>query len=217
MVKIDNKYSQIHGAEGIILHNNCIVLGMQKPKRWYTLSNGKQAAIIKTIGGQVENSDKNDAKITLIRETMEEIQGIESKDIKVSTNPIFIKRVRMGEINPYEQESNLTMQARFYLVKIRDKIEILPNDLPALLEIPINELIKLQFCKNMKLDSLYGFLVKNKMNDFDLPNYCAFMLPEEVREFIEKIKNHIPMSMFGKNLLSQKKYKLSDHLNNRFY
>ena len=42
----------ILGAEGIVIHGNKIVLGMQKQKRWYFLENGEKAAIIKTLGGE---------------------------------------------------------------------------------------------------------------------------------------------------------------------
>ena len=39
----------VFGAEGILIHGDKIVLGMQKPKRWYLMENGEKAAIIKTI------------------------------------------------------------------------------------------------------------------------------------------------------------------------
>ena len=186
MVMKDNK--QVQGAEGIILHNNSIILGMQKPKRWYTLSNGKRATIIKTLGGQIEDVDKNSTRRAFIREMMEEMKGLKTQDIRVSTNPIFSKEVQMGKMNPYEPKSRLSMQADFYVAKIREGVQILPNDLPALLKIPINEFIGLQFSENQKIDSLRRFLVINENIDFDLPEYYAFMIPEEVKEFLKRIK-----------------------------
>lgn len=186
MVMKDNK--QVQGAEGIILHNNSIVLGMQKLKRWYTLSNGKRAAIIKTLGGQIEDVDENSTRRALLREMMEEMEGLKTQDIMVSINPIFSKKVQMGKMNPYEPESNLSMQADFYVAKIREGLPVLPNDLPALLEIPISEFIGLQFSENQKIDSLQKFLVINENMDFNLPEYYAFMIPEEVREFLKRIK-----------------------------
>ena len=40
----------IYGAEGIVLHGEKVVLGMQKIKRWYKLENGETASIVKTLG-----------------------------------------------------------------------------------------------------------------------------------------------------------------------
>ena len=74
----------VFGAEGILIHGDKIVLGMQKPKRWYLMENGEKAAIIKTIGGAIEEVDKEDTKKALIREILEEIKGIKKNDIKVS-------------------------------------------------------------------------------------------------------------------------------------
>lgn len=187
MVGTDNHHLQIQGSEGIILHKGNIVLGMQKQKRWYTLSNDERAAIIKTIGGQVSDSDKNDTRITLFREITEEIKGLKSQDITISQKPIFTKKVRMNAINPYEQRSNLTMEADFYFVKISEKIKIFPNDLPALLEIPINTLIKLEFCNSIDLDNLRKFLILNQPNDINLPKRCALMIPNEVKDFIKEL------------------------------
>lgn len=188
MVRTDNNsHLLIQGSEGIILHNGNIVLGMQKQKRWYTLPNNERAAIIKTIGGQVSDSDKNDTKITLFREITEEIKGLKSQDIIISQKPIFTKKVRMNTINPYEQMSNLTMEADFYFVRISEKIKIFPNDLPALFEIPIKTLIKLEFCNNMDLDNLRKFLIFNQPNDINLPKSCALMIPNEVKDFIKEL------------------------------
>ena len=39
----DNNLKEIKGAEAVVIHNGNIVLGMQKPKRWYELDNNKMA------------------------------------------------------------------------------------------------------------------------------------------------------------------------------
>lgn len=83
----------ILGAEGIAIHGNKIVLGMQKQKRWYFLENGEKAAIIKTLGGAVEKVDENNTRKTLIREILEEVKEINNKDIKVSKQPVFTKEI----------------------------------------------------------------------------------------------------------------------------
>ena len=83
----------ILGAEGIVIHGNKIVLGMQKQKRWYFLENGEKAAIIKTLGGTVEKVDENNTRKTLIREILEEVKGINNKDINVSKQPVFTKEI----------------------------------------------------------------------------------------------------------------------------
>ena len=56
------------GSEGIIIHNNKIVLGMQKEKRWYIFKNNKKGAIVKTIGGSIEKEDNGSFKKALLRE-----------------------------------------------------------------------------------------------------------------------------------------------------
>ena len=96
MEMIGNSSEQINGAEGVVIHNGNVVLGMQKPKRWYELENGERATIIKTLGGEIEEKDENSSKRALVREVLEEVQGIEEKDIRVSKSPIFTKRIRMG-------------------------------------------------------------------------------------------------------------------------
>ena len=53
----DNKYKEIHGSEGIVVHNGNVVLGLQKEKRWYHLLDHKKVGIIKTIGGAIEEED----------------------------------------------------------------------------------------------------------------------------------------------------------------
>lgn len=108
----------ILGAEGIVLHGEKIVLGMQKTKRWYKLKDGEIASIVKTLGGEVEKEDNNSTRNALIREILEEVDGIANKYLKVAQSPIFTKEITMGDLNPYEKASDLKMKADFYLVEI---------------------------------------------------------------------------------------------------
>lgn len=115
----------VFGAEGIVIHGDKIVLGMQKPKRWYQLENGETATIVKTLGGAVEEEDNRNTRNALIREVLEEVKGISPTDIKVSETPIFTKEIKIGELNPYEKNSNLKMKADFYVVEISRDFKII--------------------------------------------------------------------------------------------
>ncbi len=108
----------VFGAEGIVIHGDKIVLGMQKPKRWYQLKNGETASIVKTLGGAVEEEDNKSTRNALIREILEEVKGITTNDIKMSRKPVFTKEIKMKDLNPYEKNSDLKMKADFYLIEI---------------------------------------------------------------------------------------------------
>ena len=190
MEMIGNSSEQINGAEGVVIHNGNVVLGMQKPKRWYELENGERATIIKTLGGEIEEKDENSSKRALVREVLEEVQGIEEKDIRVSKSPIFTKRIRMGELNPYEKLSELHMKAHFYLLEISKKKSIQPNDLPALLEIPLKTFLQFDFSTQGKTDELQEFIIENKRATLELPQHYAFMIPKEVKDFFERMKGN---------------------------
>ena len=185
-----NNLKKIKGTEAIVIHNENVVLGMQKPKRWYDLENGERATIIKTLGGQIEKEDKNSSKKALIREILEEVQGIEEKDLRVTEDPIFTKRIRMGDLNIFERESDLKMEADFYLLEILSRENIAPNDLPALLEIPVKEFLKLEFIRKENLNKLKKYIIKNIKFKNSLPEHYALMVPEEVKEFLKKTKEY---------------------------
>ena len=92
MEMIDNSNELINGAEGVVIHNGNVVLGMQKPKRWYELPNGEKATIIKTLGGEIEEKDENNSKRALVREVIEEVEGIEDKNqLSYSVQIVFHK------------------------------------------------------------------------------------------------------------------------------
>ena len=175
----------VFGAEGILIHGDKIVLGMQKPKRWYLMENGEKAAIIKTIGGAIEEVDKEDTKKALIREILEEIKGIKKNDIKVSKKPIFTKEIKIGELNPYEKNSNLKMKADFYIVEIKNNINLTQNDLPALIEIPKKKFYNMKLAINLRLDNIKNYIIKEK-KEIIIPDNYAIMVPKEVKEFLRR-------------------------------
>lgn len=176
--------SEVKGAEGIVIHGNKIVLGMQKSKRWYSLENGENATIVKTLGGSIEEEDNENSRNALIRELLEEVKGIEKSNLKVSDMPLFTKHIKMKDLNPYEKESNLDMQADFYLVEIPNNVSIKPNDLPALIEIPIDRFFKLELSTNSPLFNIENYLVKN--SEDRVPENYAIMAPKEVKDFLRQ-------------------------------
>ena len=176
--------SEIVGGEGIVFHNNNVVLGMQKTKRWYNMQNNKKGAIIKTIGGQIEKDDNGNLKNTLLRETMEEIKDISLEDLTISSDKVFEKKILMKELNPFDTTSNLEMKANFYELNIINKKNIYPNDLPFLFEIPINVLINLDFNKIMEIDELKKYTIASN-EDLKLPEYVALFIPEELKNYLK--------------------------------
>ena len=174
---------KVIGAEGIIIHDNKIVLGMQKRKRWYTLKNGEQAGIVKTLGGAVEKQDNNSTRNALIRELLEEIRGINIKDINIDEFPIFSKNIKMKDLNPYELDSELEMEADFYIVKIDKKCKLVPNDLPMLMEIPIEKFLNTNLSESMSIKNMEEYML-NKNIKTRLPSNYAIMAPIEVKSFL---------------------------------
>ena len=173
----------ILGAEGIAIHGNKIVLGMQKQKMWYFLENGEKAAIIKTLGGAVEKVDENNTRKTLIREILEEVKGINNENIKVSKQPVFTKEIEIRELNPYEQNSTLKMRADFYTVEIAKDINLKPNDLPALIEIPKEKFYDIKLASNLSMKYIKDYIIKNE-EEISIPENYAIMAPKEVKNFL---------------------------------
>ena len=183
--KPEAQEKEVEGAEGIVIHNGKVVLGMQKPHRWYQLENGEKAAIIKTIGGRIEDEDENNSRNALIREVLEEIKGIERKDIRVSKEPIFTKDAAMGQLNPYESDSDLHMHADFYVLEITKDSKIAPNDLPALVEIPIERFMKIGTSQNHEMRFIKDCVIPRE--GVELPENYAIMIPREIKEFFRAI------------------------------
>ena len=184
-METDNNLKEIKGAEEIVIKNGNIILGMQQSKRWYNLENGERGALIKTLGGKIENEDENSSKKALIREIFEEVKGIRKNDIRVTTNPIFTKKIKMGDLNTFDRDSNIKMKADFYYLDIFSKDNIEPNDLPALIKIPVKEFLELEINKKESIKKIKQYLIKNKKNQNSLPEYYSLMIPKEVRDFIK--------------------------------
>lgn len=184
----DNKYKEINGAEGIVVHNGKIVFGVQKEKRWYNLLNHERVGIIKTIGGAIEKEDQGSSREALKREIQEEIKDLKVDDIKITRKPIFHKATTMGEINKYESKSDLKMNADFYAVEIMKKEDLEPNDLPALVEIPICEFLKIVYSdENIENKDMQKYILTNKERNINLPEKYTMMLPEEVANFFREL------------------------------
>lgn len=172
----------VKGVEAIVTHDGKIVIGMQQAKRWHNLQNGEQAAIIKTIGGKVEPEDRNDTLTAIKREISEEIKGVSTGCMKIE--PIFSQKTTMGKINPFVPNSKLPMQAEFYRVEIPKNAEITIGDLPALFEIPISKFLEFNFAQPMDISKLEPYIKCNDGFRSQLPQKCALMIPEEVREYL---------------------------------
>ncbi len=181
------KEEKIKGAEAIIMHNGNIVLGMQNKNRWYKLPNGNKATAIKTIGGKMEEKDENDSQKAVIRELFEEIEGIDKKDIKITKNPVFNKQVQLKEINPYENNSKIELNADFYVINIEGKKQIFPKDIPGIVEIPVADFMKMEISKDISIEEL-----KNRGNitlkeEENMPDNFAIMAPKEMKDFLQSI------------------------------
>lgn len=174
--------NKIYGAEGIVIYGDNILLGMQKSKRWYQYNN-RSSALIKTIGGGVELIDGDNTFNTLKREICEELM-ISEADAYIEQKPIFHKKVYMKDLNPFDSNSKLQLNAYFYLVKINEDAIVEPNDLPFLFKIPISEFIKYKMCEICEIKDIKKYIIGNKNER--KPVYYSFFIPKEVVSFLEK-------------------------------
>lgn len=92
----------------------------------------------------------------------------------------------MSELNPYEKESNLVLNADFYSVEILNQEAISPNDLPVLFEISVRDFLQLEFCKQGDLSSLKNYSLTSDGFENDIPDYYVMMIPEEVKSFLKR-------------------------------
>jgi len=170
---------KVIGAEGIIIQDNCLILGMQKPKRWYNYKDDK-ACIIKTIGGVLENVDNSNTFNALIREMNEEISNI--NNYNCDKKILFKKEINMCDLNPFDKKFKLKMQADFFKIILKKENEIYPNDLPCLVKLPLGVL------KNMKFGFVYDISIIKKYliisnKNYQLPKYFCLFIPDEVRKY----------------------------------
>ena len=78
------------------------------------------------------------------------------------------------------------MNADFYLLQILKEEVLQPNDLPALIEIPLSRFIKMEFNSQGKMRNIQDYISQN--TSIDLPDYYRFMIPEEVHRFFREIR-----------------------------
>ena len=171
----------VNGAEGIVIVDDSIVLGVQKTKRWYDYKNEK-AALIKTIGGQIEKDDLNSTKKTVLRELFEEINNINDSDINISNKPIFNIEILFSKLNPFVDNCDMNMNADFYIINVNN-LNIEPNDLPFLLKIPIKDFIKYKMGKIYKIRNFKKYIIKGKSMEY--PSYFVFFVPNEVIDYLK--------------------------------
>ena len=89
----------------------------------------------------------------------------------------------MKDLNPYEPDSELEMEADFYIVKIDKKCKLVPNDLPMLMEIPIEEFLNINLSESMSIKSMEEYMLNKNMKT-RLPSNYAIMAPIEVKSFL---------------------------------
>lgn len=118
----------------------------------------------------------------MIRELLEEIEGISENEMKVSQELIFTKEMPMKTLNPYEPHTQIMMKADFYQVEICSEKKIFPKDLPALLEIPETEFLTMEFGKTYETTLFQDEMILK--HNHKIPDEITFFLPEEVRKYV---------------------------------
>ena len=73
-----------------------------------------------------------------------------------------MKIIEIRELNPYEQNSTLKMRADFYTVEIAKDINLKPNDLPALIEIPKEKFYDIKLASNLSMRYIKDYIIKNE-------------------------------------------------------
>ena len=109
--------------------------------------------------------------------------NIDNKDINVSKQPVFTKEIEIRELNPYEQNSTLKMREDFYTVEIAKDINLKPNDLPALIEIPKEKFYDIKLASNLSMKYIKDYIIKNE-EEISIPENYAIMAPKEVKNFL---------------------------------
>lgn len=77
------------------------------------------------------------------------------------------------------------MKADFYIVEIKNNINLTPNDLPALIEIPKKKFYNMKLAINLRLDNIKNYIIKEK-KEIIIPDNYAIMVPKEVKEFLRR-------------------------------
>jgi|GEM_PF-1654189 len=194
-----------YGVEAIVIYEDSIVLGMQKKYRWVDIGKNKKGIVLKTIGGQIKESETE--KMALIRELREEIyfsknnkdikfnfikpentyliNGSKNEVVKASNERVAIVRAKLQEMNIFIKKNQKKLEGHFYIIKIEGIGKIKPKDLPALLVIPIEKFLKINFLTKINYQEIKNFLVeKEKISEKDV---FSIMLPEFFKKIIKKI------------------------------
>lgn len=101
-----------------------------------------------------------------------------------------MKIIEIRELNPYEQNSTLKMRADFYTVEIAKDINLKPNDLPALIEIPKKEFYDIKLASNLNMSYIKDYIVK-KEEKIIIPENYAIMVPKEVKDQLRSKPNNL--------------------------
>lgn len=101
----------------------------------------------------------------------------------MSKQPVFTKEIEIRELNPYEQNSTLKMRADFYTVEIAKDINLKPNDLPALIEIPKEKFYDIKLASNLSMKYIKDYIIKNE-EEISIPENYAIMAPKKVKNFL---------------------------------
>ena len=113
--------------------------------------------------------------------------------MRITSKPIFHKSLKMGQMNRYESKSDLQMNADFYVVEIKKEDSLEPNDLPAIIEIPVEGFLSLMSKQgDIDFSDVRDYIIKNKDRDVELPERYTLMIPDEVRELFIELNRKIP-------------------------
>lgn len=82
------------------------------------------------------------------------------------------------------------MRADFYTVEIAKDINLKPNDLPALIEIPKKEFYDIKLASNLSMSYIKNYIIKNK-EEIIIPENYAIMVPNEVKDFLRSKQNNL--------------------------
>ncbi len=194
----------IHGAEGIVVWRESVVLGVQKNYRWQEV-NGVPHIVIKTIGGRIENDESS--LQCLKREIMEELSVLplrafddafsfsehseqyyeDVSGIREATlvDPLSCAEVelRLFDLTSLKQEYDVMLHGIFYNLRVKQNVEIVPNDLPVLCVIPKDVFSSIDFSSNHTYASLLPYLIGDHNT---IPNNAVFefMIPCVVKKVL---------------------------------
>jgi len=197
---------KIHGAEAILFQGNNVILGVQRSSRW-VMRDGIWYATIKTIGGEIlpQESSFN----ALRREIIEEVSWFPAKDFddifRVETPKLQYRKQRdstehqvvledemaVADVTvnfdqvSYLQNSGIELHGIFYLVRVSEDVELLPNDLPALCIMPLDVFLSFDFFIDYPYSMLQEYFKEKSVNKLIHDDgMFRFMIPNIVKKII---------------------------------